>query len=74
MATALDVPDTPSTPAYRVRDRLRREIEDGTWPAGTHQTLAQLSARHSSSLSPVREALLHLQGEGSRRRGAPARR
>lgn len=57
--------ETLSTPAYaRVRERLRQEILAGDWPAGEHRTLAQLGARHGLSLSPIREALLHLQGEG----------
>ena len=57
--------DGPSTPAYvRLRERLRQDILTGVWRAGEHQTLAQLSARHRVSLSPIREALLQLQGEG----------
>ena len=57
--------DGPSTPAYiRLRERLRHDILTGVWRAGEHHTLAQLSTRHRVSLSPVREALLHLQGEG----------
>lgn len=60
-----DPGDGPSTPAYiRLRERLRQDILTGVWRAGEHHTLAQLSARHRVSLSPVREALLHLQGEG----------
>ncbi len=54
-----------STPAYaRLRDRLRQDILSGTWPAGEHRTLARLAERHGVSLSPVREALLGLEGEG----------
>jgi DNA-binding GntR family transcriptional regulator len=54
-----------STPAYvRLRARLKEEILDGTWPAGEHRTLAALAGRHGVSLSPVREALLGLEGEG----------
>ena len=54
-----------STPAYaRVRDRIRADILAGGWAPGRHVTLAELAARHGVSLSPVREALLHLQGEG----------
>ena len=63
--TAEQIDDDPSTPAYvRLRERLRQDILTGVWRSGEHHTLAQLSARHRVSLSPVREALLHLQGEG----------
>jgi DNA-binding GntR family transcriptional regulator len=61
------VPAVPplSTPAYaRMRDRLRQDILSGDWPPGEHRTLAHLAARHGVSLSPVREALLGLEGEG----------
>jgi DNA-binding GntR family transcriptional regulator len=59
-------PSTPlSTPAYaRLRERLREDILSGDWPAGEHRTLARLAERHGVSLSPVREALLALEGEG----------
>jgi DNA-binding GntR family transcriptional regulator len=54
-----------STPAYaRLRDRLRQDILSGHWPPGEHRTLARLAERHGVSLSPVREALLSLEGEG----------
>lgn len=54
-----------STPAYaRVRERIRADILAGGWAPGRHVTLAELASRHGVSLSPVREALLHLQGEG----------
>jgi DNA-binding GntR family transcriptional regulator len=54
-----------STPAYaRLRDRLRADILAGTWPPGTHRTLGALAAEHGVSMSPVREALLALEGEG----------
>ena len=54
-----------STPAYaRLRDRLRADILAGVWPPGEHRTLATLADRHGVSLSPVREALLGLEGEG----------
>ncbi len=54
-----------STPAYaRLRDRLRAEILAGAWPPGTHRTLGALAAEHGVSMSPVREALLALEGEG----------
>ncbi|WP_270937569.1 GntR family transcriptional regulator [Falsiroseomonas oryzae] len=54
-----------STPAYaRLRARLRDEILSGAWPAGEHRTLSQLAGAHGVSISPVREALLGLEGEG----------
>ncbi|MEO3475358.1 GntR family transcriptional regulator [Roseomonas sp. CAU 1739] len=54
-----------STPAYaRLRERLRREILAGEWVAGEHRTLSRLAAEHGVSISPVREALLGLEGEG----------
>ncbi len=64
-----------SMPAYAIlRDRFRTEILSGEWPAGAHRTLAVLAARHDVSISPVREALLGLEGEGliemRRHRGA----
>lgn len=55
----------PSTPAYaRVRDTLRGEILSGDWHPGEHRTLSALAARYRVSISPVREALLGLEGEG----------
>jgi DNA-binding GntR family transcriptional regulator len=54
-----------STPAYaRLRERLRHDILSGDWRGGEHRTLARLAERHGVSLSPVREALLALEGEG----------
>ncbi len=62
---APDAPPPLSTPAYaRLRDRLRREILAGEWKPGEHRTLASLAERHGVSISPVREALLGLEGEG----------
>lgn len=55
----------PSTPAYaRMRQMLREEILAGGWRPGEHRTLSALAARHHVSISPVREALLGLEGEG----------
>ena len=54
-----------STPAYAIlRDRLRGEILSGAWVAGTHRTLGTIATAHGVSISPVREALLSLSGEG----------
>lgn len=54
-----------SMPAYAIlRERIRNEILAGDWAPGTHRTLATLAAQHGVSLSPVREALLGLEGEG----------
>jgi len=54
-----------STPAYAImRDRLRGEIISGAWPAGTSRTLGAIAGAHGISISPVREALLSLAGEG----------
>lgn len=54
-----------SVPAYAIlRDRIRDEILAGTWPPGSHRTLGAIAAEHGVSISPVREALLALAGEG----------
>ena len=57
--------DGLSTPAYlRVREKVLGDIASGQWPVGAHMTLAALEARYGVSQSPVREALLHLAGDG----------
>ena len=54
-----------NTPTYlRLRDQVRTDIVAGTWPLGSHVTLAQLSSHYQVSANAVREALLQLQGEG----------
>jgi DNA-binding GntR family transcriptional regulator len=54
-----------STPAYqRVRTRMLADIAAGAWPIGTHLTSAELERRYGVSQSPIREALLHLAGDG----------
>jgi len=54
-----------STPAYAIlRDRLRIEILSGAWVPGTRRTLGAIASAHGVSISPVREALLSLAGEG----------
>ncbi|WP_426959941.1 GntR family transcriptional regulator [Muricoccus radiodurans] len=47
-----------------MREMLRAEILQGGWAAGEHRTLSTIAARHGVSISPVREALLGLEGEG----------
>lgn len=57
--------DGLSTPAYlRVRQKMLHDIASGAWPVGAHMTLAALEDRYGVSQSPVREALLHLAGDG----------
>lgn len=54
-----------NTPAYvRVRETLRADILAGAFPPGTHVRLSELSRRYGLSANPIREALLHLEGEG----------
>ena len=54
-----------STPAYlRVRQKMLADIAGGAWPVGAHLTLAELERRYGVSQSPIREALLHLSGDG----------
>ncbi len=54
-----------STPAYlRVREKMLGDIAGGAWPIGAHLTLAELESRYGVSQSPIREALLHLAGDG----------
>jgi DNA-binding GntR family transcriptional regulator len=54
-----------STPAYlRVREKMLADIAGGAWPIGAHMTLAELERRYGVSQSPIREALLHLAGDG----------
>jgi DNA-binding GntR family transcriptional regulator len=54
-----------STPAYAIlRERLRDEILAGAWAPCTHRTLGGIATAHGVSISPVREALLSLAGEG----------
>ncbi len=59
------VREAASTPAYAIlRDRIRHDILSGSWAPGSHRTLGALAAEHGVSISPVREALLALAGEG----------
>jgi DNA-binding GntR family transcriptional regulator len=54
-----------NAPTYvRLRERLRADIISGVWPLGQHVTLSDLSAHYQVSGNPIREALLHLEGDG----------
>jgi DNA-binding GntR family transcriptional regulator len=54
-----------NAPTYvRLRERLRADIVSGVWPLGRHVTLSDLSAHYQVSGNPIREALLHLEGDG----------
>lgn len=54
-----------NAPTYvRLRERLRDDIVAGLWPLGRHVTLNDLSAHYRVSGNPIREALLHLEGDG----------
>ncbi len=54
-----------NAPTYvRLREKLRADIISGVWPLGRHVTLSDLSAHYQVSGNPIREALLHLEGDG----------
>ena len=54
-----------NAPTYvRLRERLRQDIVSGRWPLGQHVTLSDLAAHYQVSGNPIREALLHLEGDG----------
>lgn len=54
-----------NAPTYvRLREKLRADIVSGVWPLGKHVTLSDLSAHYQVSGNPIREALLHLEGDG----------
>jgi len=60
-----DPRDALNAPTYvRLRERLRADIVSGVWPLGRHVTLSDLSAHYRVSGNPIREALLHLEGDG----------
>jgi DNA-binding GntR family transcriptional regulator len=60
-----DARDALNAPTYvRLRERLRADIVSGVWPLGRHVTLSDLSAHYQVSGNPIREALLHLEGDG----------
>jgi DNA-binding GntR family transcriptional regulator len=54
-----------NTPTYvRLRERLRQDIISGVWRLGHHVRLSELSEHYGVSGNPIREALLHLEGDG----------
>jgi DNA-binding GntR family transcriptional regulator len=61
---AIDPGDLNAPTYVRLRERLRADIVAGLWPLGQHVTLSDLSAHYQVSGNPVREALLHLEGDG----------
>lgn len=59
------VSEPANSPSYvQVRLKLLRDIATGVWPLGGRMTLSDLEARYGVSQSPVREALLRLEGDG----------
>src|SRR3954470_7782687 len=69
---------TPSpTSSLRVSEELREAILSGEFGPGQRLRTASLAKRFGSSRTPVREALVHLEGEGlvdiEPRRGALVR-
>ncbi|MGE2726002.1 GntR family transcriptional regulator [Mycolicibacterium pulveris] len=62
----MSAPDFASRPqlAEDVARFVRRRIFDGTYAAGNYVRLDQLAAELGVSVTPVREALLELKGEG----------
>ncbi|MGE2692012.1 GntR family transcriptional regulator [Mycolicibacterium pulveris] len=62
----MSAPDFASRPqlAEDVARFVRRRIFDGTYAAGKYVRLDQLAAELGVSVTPVREALLELKGEG----------
>jgi DNA-binding GntR family transcriptional regulator len=54
----------PETSTTRVQDELRHAILDGQLAPGERLTAGALAARHGTSRTPVREALLLLEREG----------
>lgn len=54
-----------NAPTYvRLRERLRQDIISGVWTLGRHIKLSELSEHYGVSGNPIREALLHLEGDG----------
>ncbi|MBN9411119.1 MAG: GntR family transcriptional regulator [Burkholderiales bacterium] len=63
MSAALTAP-LPATLASRVYEDLRRDVIQAVFPAGHKLLLKDLCARYCAGLSPVREALNRLAGDG----------
>ena len=62
--SAVMTPPPPSTLASRVYEDLRRDVIQARFTAGQKLLLKDLCARYSAGLSPVREALNRLAGDG----------
>jgi DNA-binding GntR family transcriptional regulator len=56
--------DFRTSAADAVTKQLRKELLDGTIPAGSRMLPREIAERFSLSLVPVREALSHLEAEG----------
>src|SRR5689334_25234339 len=56
--------DLRTSAADAVTNQLRRELLDGTIPAGSRILPKDLAERFALSIVPVREALRHLEAEG----------
>jgi len=63
-ATAPPMPFVVSSIHMAVRDRLRHDILSGVFPAGTKLHQSELAKYYQVSVTPVREALRELAGEG----------
>lgn len=60
----LDPPDNARTLTAGVAERLRADILNGVLAPGSRLAMAELTARYGVGMSPVREALSRLVGEG----------
>jgi DNA-binding GntR family transcriptional regulator len=61
---AVDGEKSPATMNLVVRERLYQDIVSGRLPAGSRLTINELSKRYQTSSTPVRSALLELEGKG----------
>lgn len=75
--TGLNKASPPVEVPRTVPDRMREDIINGVFPAGSWLKTQELSERYGVSTNPIREALHQLSGEGfvilSRNRGARVR-
>ena len=62
--SANERPETEKVPTFVVK-RIREAILDGVFKPGDHLTEADLAEKFEVSRSPVREALLALEKEGT---------